>query len=161
MDDEDEYLYGDTEANDSSMSHDEASHLTPQQRVREFFRERKASYWLALVRQNGTLEIYSVPDMQLNFSAIDLHLGHRLLNHHEPNTGTTPVSTASSVDVIEIGIFGLGHLQRRPLMILRTADCQVFIYEAVIFYDGTEGRHLKMRFRKLSHNMLLKEKKTP
>ena len=35
---------------------------------------------MCLVRADGRLEIYSLPDMQQRFAATDIHLGHRLLS---------------------------------------------------------------------------------
>ena len=157
MDDEDEYLYGDTDMAENMIIDDESySRQTIQQRMRHFLMEKPPTYWLSIVLPNGSLEIYSLDDLLLCFKTCDLHLGHRLLSYQQEST----VRASSQVEIIEIGIFPLGHLRRRPLMIIRTSDYQLFLYEAVAYYDTSEDHQLKMRFRKWNHNLLLKEKKT-
>lgn len=132
------------------------------ERYNDFNRCTTPTNWLAVVRQNGDLEIYKLSDveLQLSFQTSALHLGHRLLvNMYQK--GATLSSTNYPCDIIEIGIFPLGHLQRRPILVTRTADFNILIYEAVacVSTDAVQDR-LHIRFRKLDHNLLLQQKKT-
>jgi len=120
------------------------------------------TYWLAIVRQNGNLEIYELAkvELQLRFLTSALHLGHRLLVNLNQE-GTTHCATNYPCDIVEIGIFPLGHLQRRPILVTRTSDFNILIYEAIasVGSDNIQDR-LRIRFRKLDHNLLLQQKKT-
>lgn len=106
------------------------------------------------------LEIYSLTDaIQQGFQAPLIHLGHRLLVNVKADD---PVVHPSSLPcgIVEMGLFGLGHLQRRPLLMVRTSDFGVLLYEAIPAYVGLDPEQLKIRFRKLNHNMILRETKT-
>lgn len=130
--------------------------------MNEYFREIKVTHWLCVVRQNGALEIYSVADsttVQQCFQAPHVNLGHRLLVNVSVDDSTTK-STGQPSGIVEVGIFGLGHLHRRPLLMMRTSDFRILIYEAIPAYDGLQPQQLKVRFRKLNHNLLLRETKT-
>lgn len=165
MDDEEDYLYGDTNAEQNSHPVEEASHTksSPQQKVTDYFREIKPTYWLSIIRQNGALEIFSLNGKFVldTFRAGHVHLGHRLL----VNAMFDEMSAVSSIrcNIVEMGIFGLGHLHRRPLLVMRTSDFGVLLYEAIPSlpaYESKQKNELKIRFRKLNHSLLLRETKT-
>lgn len=95
------------------------------------------------------------------FRAGHVHLGHRLL----VNAMFDEMSAVSSIrcNIVEMGIFGLGHLHRRPLLVMRTSDFGVLLYEAIPSlpaYESKQKNELKIRFRKLNHSLLLRETKT-
>ena len=107
------------------------------------------------------LEIYSITDgvVRISFQTSHVHLGHRLLvNLKLDEQSSFPTSTQCTV--VEMGIFGLGHLHRRPLLMMRTLDFGVLLYEAIPAYESLTKSELKIRFRKLNHNLLLRETKT-
>lgn len=129
--------------------------------MNDYFKEIKASHWLCVVRQNGTLELYStidLTDIRQCFQAPQVHLGHRLLLNVIADDPIVHPSV-QPCGIVEVCIFGMGHLQRRPLLIMRTSDFSILLYEAIPAYEGLEPQQLKIRFRKLNHNLLLKETK--
>ncbi len=95
------------------------------------------------------------------FQTVHVHLGHRLLFNMKADETSLPSST--HCNIVEMGIFGLGHLHRRPLLMIRTSDFGVLLYEAIPalpIYDSKQKNELKIRFRKLNHSLLLRETKT-
>lgn len=127
----------------------------------DYFRDIKPTYWIALIRQNGTLEIFSVVDgvVTESFQTAQVHMGHRLLTSIKLDEPPNPLHSSTNCGVVEIGIFGLGHLYRRPLMMVRNSDFGVLIYEAIPAFVKRDNQ-LNIRFRKLNHNLLLRETKT-
>lgn len=93
-----------------------------------------------------------------SFRAAHVHLGHRLLVNSKFDEPSTFPSTHCGI--VEIGLFGLGHLYRRPLLMMRTTDFGVLLYEAIPATESFQNNELKIRFRKLNHNLLLRETKT-
>lgn len=125
----------------------------------DYFREIKPTYWLSVVRENGVLEIYSISgDVLLErFRTTHVHQGHRLLvNSKLDHMSPLP---AVKCGIVEMGIFGLGHLNRRPVLMLRTTDFSVLLYEIIPTVESLESE-LTIRLRKLNHNLLLRETKT-
>ncbi len=106
------------------------------------------------------LEIYSLIDgiVRDSFQTSHVHLGHRLLVNLKLEEQVSLPS--NHCNVVEMGIFGLGHLYRRPLLMMRTSDFGVLLYEAIPAYEILKKSELKIRFRKLNHNLLLRETKT-
>jgi cleavage and polyadenylation specificity factor subunit 1 len=130
----------------------------------DYFREIKPTYWLSIIRQNGTLEIYLLAGQLVveTFQTIQVHLGHRLLFNMKTDEPSLP-SSSIHCNIVEMGIFGLGHLHRRPLLMIRTSDFGVLLYEAIPALPAHESKQkneLKIRFRKLNHSLLLRETKT-
>lgn len=97
-------------------------------------------------------------DIRQCFQAPQVHLGHRLLLNVIADDPIVHPSV-QPCGIVEVCIFGMGHLQRRPLLIMRTSDFSILLYEAIPAYEGLEPQQLKIRFRKLNHNLLLKETK--
>jgi len=58
-------------------------------------------------------------------------------------------------EVLEIGVFALGHLGRKPLLLVRTAE-ELHIYQVFKFLSGP---NLKLRFKRLNLTLLVKDKK--
>ncbi|XP_047519601.1 cleavage and polyadenylation specificity factor subunit 1 [Pieris napi] len=116
--------------------------------------EVKPTYWLYVVRDNGNLEIYSLPEMKLSFLVRDVCAGHRILadslesvaiplNPLEEEELTSGHS--SSVDKLqEMLVVGLGNKGSRVLLLLRMDD-QLMIYQAYKYPRG----NLKLRFSRM------------
>ena len=125
----------------------------------DYFREIKPTYWLALVRKCGNLELFSVKDLVVreSFLAPNIHMARRLLINTRPETvQETPITN----NIVEMGIFGLGHMCRRPLIIMRAVDFKILIYEVIPAIESCQGDDSpKIRLRKLNHSLLLKETK--
>ena len=57
-----------------------------------------------------------------------------------------------------VGLGGAHH--RRPLLLARTDDNELLVYEAFPYYESQlEDEQLKMRFKKLRHGLILRDRK--
>lgn len=63
---------------------------------------------------------------------------------------------AGDPGIHELLVVSLGHLGRRPIMLVRT-ETELMIYQA---FKYAKGPNLKLRFRRLPHTIILKERKT-
>lgn len=61
--------------------------------------------------------------------------------------------------VVEILMVGLGGNRRRPLLMARTSDHEVAVYEAFPYYGDLDKEQLKVRFKKVPHGLILRERK--
>uniref|UniRef100_T1J479 Cleavage and polyadenylation specificity factor subunit 1 n=1 Tax=Strigamia maritima TaxID=126957 RepID=T1J479_STRMM len=166
FDDEEELLYGNcsarafVNANDqqssskSEQARDNASNAT----------EITPTYWLVVVRDNGILEIYSLDDFKLVYLVKNFPMGFKVLVDSVQATvaGTIDKQSEKHNDTLpvvkEILLVGLGHCKRRPILLARV-DEDLFIYEAFPFYETLTENHLKLRFRKVGHPMIVRERK--
>ncbi|VVD01045.1 unnamed protein product [Leptidea sinapis] len=158
INDEDELLYGgdQTPASMASiMLAEQSKNPGVPRRVTRWWRrqlfEIKPTYWLFVVRDNGNLEIYSLPEMKLSFLVKDVCAGHRILADSleslEPSEVEEEIATGKSVHVeklLEMLCVGLGHKGSRPLMLLRLSDT-LLIYQAYKYGRG----NLKVRFSRI------------
>ncbi|XP_061384693.1 cleavage and polyadenylation specificity factor subunit 1 [Danaus plexippus] len=162
LNDEDELLYGgdQTPASMASIMLAEQSHtMGVPRRVSRWWRrllaDVRVTYWLFVVRDNGNLEIYSLPEMKLSFLVRDVCAGERILadslesvpipnqtDEDEFNTG----HSSNAERLQEILVVGLGHKGSRVLMLLRCDDDQLMIYQAYKYPRG----NLRMRFSRMS-----------
>lgn len=126
--------------------------------VIHYFHEIKPTYWLAVVRKCGHLELFSVNDLTVreSFLTPNVHMARRLLVNTRPETVQ---ESSITNNIVEMGIFGLGHMCRRPLIVMRAADFKILLYEVIPAIEGCHDDSLKIRLRKLNHCLLLKETK--
>ncbi|KAF2368735.1 hypothetical protein FHG87_000497 [Trinorchestia longiramus] len=166
LDDEDEMLYGNTA---TSVFDPPTSYQVEQQKPKnkwwqKFQKEHRPTYWVAGIRANGVLEIYSLPEMRLCFAVKDFPYAHRVLV--DSSQGPPAVDFAYPEDeddnskcmptVHELLLVGMGHRKLRPVLFARIGE-DVVIYEAFQFSDNLDVMQLKLRFRKVeSHRMLLR-----
>ncbi|XP_005092153.1 cleavage and polyadenylation specificity factor subunit 1 [Aplysia californica] len=170
IDDEDEMLYGDTSF--AAASEDVKVNAEGSDGVKKEKKEIKPTSWLLVSRVNGQLEIYSLPEYKLSYTVKSFPLGQRTLVHSGPTFDATKSGTSSgtsekqsTVDempvVKEVQMFGLGHNKSRPYLMARV-DEDLLIYEAYPHCDAhITGDHLRIRFRKVPHGLILREKKAP
>lgn len=172
IDDEDDMLYGDSTANLPRATGDfEAKEK--QEKTLPKTKEIKMTSWLLISRENGALEIYSLPECKLVYSVKSFPLGQRTLVDSGPQFDPLKSSVGSTSDkqqnlgemptVKEIQMFGLGHNRSRPYLMARV-DEDLLIYEVFRRSSATMGAelnsgHLQIRFRKVSHGLILREKK--
>ncbi|XP_046972661.1 cleavage and polyadenylation specificity factor subunit 1 [Vanessa cardui] len=162
LNDEDELLYGGDQTPASMASillQEQSLGAGVPRRASRWWRaglqEHKPSYWLFVVRDNGNLEVYSLPEMRLAFLVRDVCAGDRVLadslesvpimtdtaDEEELNTGHS-----TNVDSLqEILVVGLGYKGSRVLLLLRLDD-QLMIYQAYKYPRG----NLKLRFSRVS-----------
>lgn len=180
VDDEDEMLYGesDTPLFEKTTAQEKQNHLggTAAEKDtlwwKKYLQEVKPSYWVFIARENGNLEIYTLPDFRLSYAVRNFGQGLRVLSDSlgavptpvtgSSSAGTTTENTSQSgaatpgVDAVvrEILVVALGHHGSRPLLLVRLDD-ELLLYEAYRYPRG----YLKMRFRRMPHNVLVHERR--
>lgn len=120
---------------------------------------QEPTFWLFFVRQNGVLEIYTLPDFKLVYLVKNFPLGLRVLVDSIQTTDhsfhNSQVDASSMPITLEILALGMGLNQTRPFLFARFEE-ELFIYEAFAFFESLVDNHLKLRFRRhLAHNTLL------
>ncbi|KFM60381.1 Cleavage and polyadenylation specificity factor subunit 1, partial [Stegodyphus mimosarum] len=94
-------------------------------------------------------------------------MGQKYLVDSGQATSTLPGMTSDKVSekqhealpiIHEILVVGLGIRSSRPMLLAR-ADEDLLIYEAFPFYETQIDNHLKLRFRKLNHDIITRERK--
>ncbi|CAB3240456.1 unnamed protein product [Arctia plantaginis] len=163
LNDEDELLYGgdQTPASMASiMLAEQSKNPGVPRRIsrwwKKYLQEVKPTYWLFVLRLNGNLEIYSLPEMRLSFLVRDACAGNRILadslesvpmpsNAVDDEELTSGGLNADAEKLKELLVVGLGHKGTRVLMLMRCSD-QLMIYQAYKYPRG----NLKMRFSRVN-----------
>uniref|UniRef100_A0A2A4JWZ2 Cleavage/polyadenylation specificity factor A subunit C-terminal domain-containing protein n=1 Tax=Heliothis virescens TaxID=7102 RepID=A0A2A4JWZ2_HELVI len=159
LNDEDELLYGgdQTPASMASiMLAEQSKNPGVPRRISRWWKkylvEVKPTYWLFVLRINGNLEIYSLPEMRLSFLVRDACAGNTILadslesvpipsggiEDEELNSGGQNVDADKCRELLVVGV---GHKGTRVLMLMRCED-QLMIYQAYKYPRG----NLKLRF---------------
>uniref|UniRef100_A0A1A9V1N0 Cleavage and polyadenylation specificity factor subunit 1 n=1 Tax=Glossina austeni TaxID=7395 RepID=A0A1A9V1N0_GLOAU len=161
IEDEEDLLYGES---GNAFKMNSMADLAKQSRQknsdwwRRLLVQIKPTYWLVVARENGTLEIYSMPDMKLMYLVNDVGNGGMVLsdsmefvpatlNQQDNKQGillNCMPQHANSPIAREISLVGLGNNGSRPLLMIRT-HIELLIYYVYRYAKG----HLKIRFRKL------------
>lgn len=164
VEDEEDLLYGETGSKFKMQSMVDMTIASNAQRSdwwRRFLQPVKPSYWLMVTRENGNLEIYSVPDLKLMYLVTDAGSGNKILadameyvslpQTDEGGEGEKSDQNPSSSSTIpaEILMIGLGHNGSRPLLFIRMKT-EIMIYHAFKYIQG----NLKIRFRKMKHSIV-------
>lgn len=166
VEDEEDLLYGESGSKFKMQSMADMSLATNARNSdwwRRFLQPIKSSYWLLVTRENGNLEIYSVPDLKLMFMVTDVGVGNKILADAmefvpltQPNEGEASAnegegSGLKSSDSLpkEILMLGLGLNGSRPLLLIRMKN-DIYIYRAFRYIQG----NLKIRFRRMRHSII-------
>jgi cleavage and polyadenylation specificity factor subunit 1 len=129
-------------------------------RWHKYLQEVKPTYWILLTRDNGNLEIYTLPDFRLSYLVRNFGQGLRVL---VDSLGAIPTSVGISENtppiaydsqVREILMVALGHHGSRPLLVVRLDD-ELLLYQAYRYPRG----YLKLRFRRLAHSIHIRERR--
>ncbi|XP_030379991.1 cleavage and polyadenylation specificity factor subunit 1 isoform X2 [Scaptodrosophila lebanonensis] len=167
VEDEEDLLYGDA---GNAFKINSMADLAKQSKQknsdwwRRLLLHAKPTYWLIVTRINGTLEIYSMPDMKLVYLVNDIGNGATVLTdamefvpvtltHENSKQGILHACMpqhASSPVPLEISMVGLGSHGQRPLLLVLT-QLELLIYQVFRYPNG----HLKLRFRKLEQLNLI------
>lgn len=164
VDDEDELLYGDSESSvfdssvNTSMKEDSKAGIKKKKK-----QEVKPTYWTAICRDNGSLEILSLPDFKTCYYVKGFPIGQKVLvdsvQQKDSRLASERVETSlETATVQELLLIGLGHQKTRPYLMARIEE-EFLLYEAFPYYQAKEDNHLKLRFKKVQHNLILKERK--
>uniref|UniRef100_A0A7N4V339 Cleavage and polyadenylation specific factor 1 n=1 Tax=Sarcophilus harrisii TaxID=9305 RepID=A0A7N4V339_SARHA len=166
VDDEEEMLYGDSSSL-FSPSKEEArrSSLPPADRDPPPYRA-EPTHWCVLVRESGAMEIYQLPDWRLVFLVKNFPVGQRVLvdsSFGQPATqGDTKkeeVTRQGELPLVkEVLLVALGNRQTRPYLLVHV-DQELLIYEAFAHDSQLGQSNLKVRFKKVPHNINFREKK--
>ena len=163
LDDEDELLYGSSDYTvgmfgvsgpggaDKSFEEEES--------WRRHLEEVAPTFWLAGVRDSGNLELYSVPDFTVRF--LSHNFPHQADVLSDAVRGEGAGARLDSVSpVTELLLTGLGMAGRRPVLLARTRDLELVMYELYPFHGKDLAQdQLRVRFKKLNHGLILRERK--
>lgn len=159
VDDEDEMLYGEQS---SGSKQEEGPDKPTKKKIpwwQKHLMEVRPTYWLLLTRENGHLEMYSLPDMKLSYLVSNICGGLRVL---ADSLGATPTVVQNQTQtaeyqaecqVQEILVASLGHNGSRPVLLLRLEE-EVLLYQAYRYPRG----YLKLRFRKVYKTIVMKDR---
>lgn len=164
FDDEDELLYGSSvDIKDLVAGGLSGAHIVPSAQNKDEANEEEyeenirtiapveATYWVFLARENGALEIYSLPDYKLCYFVKNFPLANKVLSNAALlGQASSPTTDAQLPKVMEIFMCALGMHSSRPLLFARI-DSDLHIYEAYPFYEKQKEGHLKIQFRRLPY----------
>lgn len=156
---EDDLLYGD----DSDFKMPTLNPPPPKPKIyynwwKKYLIDIKPTYWLFVVRENSNLEIYSIPEFKLSFIVRNLCFGYKVLIDnlesvpipaHMSSSAVTEENIQKEFPVKEILVVALGNHGSRPILLVRLEN-DLYVYEVFRFPRG----NLKLRFRKLEHNII-------
>ena len=165
LDDEDELLYGSSDYTVGMFGvggQDKAGEEGTEA-WRTHLEESPVTFWLIGVRENGNLELYSVPDFTLRFVSHNFPQQPDVLSDNmslRAASESPGPRTDSSSPVTELVMVGLGMAARRPVLMARTRDLELVMYE-VYSYNSKDlaTDQLRIRMKKLNHGLILRERK--
>uniref|UniRef100_A0A671SRV0 Cleavage and polyadenylation specificity factor subunit 1 n=1 Tax=Sinocyclocheilus anshuiensis TaxID=1608454 RepID=A0A671SRV0_9TELE len=148
LDDEEEMLYGESNPL-SSPSKEEPSRVSAALSSTQTGRQgrQEPSHWCLLVRENGVMERVLVDS-----SASQLATQGKLKKEEVMRQGEIPL-------VKEVALVSLGYNHSRPYL-LAHVDQELLIYEAFPYDQQQAQSNLKVRFKKMPHNINFREKKS-
>uniref|UniRef100_A0A8C1SSU8 Cleavage and polyadenylation specificity factor subunit 1 n=1 Tax=Cyprinus carpio TaxID=7962 RepID=A0A8C1SSU8_CYPCA len=167
LDDEEEMLYGESNPL-SSPSKEEPSRSSAALNSTQTGREsgQEPSHWCLLVRENGVMEIYQLPDWRLVFLVKNFPVGQRVLVDSSASQSATQgelkkeeVMRQGEIPLVkEVALVSLGYNHSRPYL-LAHVDQELLIYEAFPYDQLQAQSNLKVRFKKMPHNINFRESK--
>ncbi|XP_015682353.1 cleavage and polyadenylation specificity factor subunit 1, partial [Protobothrops mucrosquamatus] len=167
VDDEEEMLYGDSSTLFSPTKEEPRRSSLPSADKDSHQYKAEPTHWCMLVRENGTMEIYQLPDWRLVFLVKNFPMGQRVLvdsSFGQPasqgETKKEEVVRQTEMPLVkEVLLVALGNRQSRPYLLVHV-DQELLIYEA-FNHDSQLGQaNLKVRFKKVPHNINFREKKS-
>ncbi|ESO86522.1 hypothetical protein LOTGIDRAFT_128853 [Lottia gigantea] len=167
IEDEDELLYGASDTSVFGTSFTGSSSVqttsTDKRKKKKEAKDIIPSYWSILCRENGELEIYSVPEFKACYYVKNFPGGHRVLvdSGQEVKGQKERESYLELPKVKELLVVGLGYNKSHPYLLARVEE-ELFIYEAFPFQptQSDKQHHLKIRFKRFQHDLILKSRKT-
>ncbi|CAH1778692.1 unnamed protein product [Owenia fusiformis] len=163
VDDEDELLYGDSTGDifgDTTKTEEEKEMPSSESATKKV----EPTFWAIVGKENGKLEIYSMPEFKLSYCVRDFPVGNKVLTDNTTDLGqsrTGMEKSHSDLPVVkELMIVGMGYKQTRPYIMAIVGD-ELYIYEAFPYNGAPEldTSHLKLRYHRVSHGLLIRERK--
>ncbi|KAG5842597.1 hypothetical protein ANANG_G00179310 [Anguilla anguilla] len=166
VDDEEEMLYGDSNPLFSPTREEPSrSAFLSQFGAEQGSSRAEPTHWCMVVRESGVMEIYQLPDWRLVFLVKNFPVGQRVLVDSSSGQSAAQgegkkeeVTRQGEIPLVkEVALVALGYRQSRPYLLVHV-DQELLIYEAFP-YDQQTLSNLKVRFKKLPHNINFREKK--
>lgn len=166
VDDEEEMLYGDSNPLFSPTKEEPSrSAFLSQFGAEQGSSRAEPTHWCMVVRESGVMEIYQLPDWRLVFLVKNFPVGQRVLVDSSSGQSAAQgegkkeeVTRQGEIPLVkEVSLVALGYRQSRPYLLVHV-DQELLIYEAFP-YDQQTLSNLKVRFKKLPHNINFREKK--
>ncbi|XP_061597697.1 cleavage and polyadenylation specificity factor subunit 1-like isoform X1 [Cololabis saira] len=164
MDDEEEMLYGDSNANAGPAKDEPGSGSGTEGSPGK----TEPSHWCVICRENGVMEVYQLPDWRLVFLVKNFPVGQRVLVDSSSGQSASQGGDSKKEEltrqgeiplVKEVVLVSLGHNRTRPYLLVHV-EHELLIYEAFTYDQQQPQNNLKVRFKKVPHNINFREKKT-
>ncbi|XP_014854007.1 PREDICTED: cleavage and polyadenylation specificity factor subunit 1 [Poecilia mexicana] len=169
VDDEEEMLYGESGTN-AAPAKEEMSRGSagPTPGTSEGSPSKaEPSHWCVIIRDNGVMEIFQLPDWRLVFLVKNFPVGQRVLVDSSSGQSATQgegkkeeVARQGEFPLIkEVALVSLGNNRSRPYLLVYVEN-ELLIYEAFPYDQQQPQNNLKVRFKKVHHNINFREKKS-
>uniref|UniRef100_A0A3Q2D0C1 Cleavage and polyadenylation specificity factor subunit 1 n=1 Tax=Cyprinodon variegatus TaxID=28743 RepID=A0A3Q2D0C1_CYPVA len=168
VDDEEEMLYGESSTNQPSKEETSRNSAGPAGNSGEGSSGKaEPSHWCVIIRDNGVMEIFQLPDWRLVFLVKNFPVGQRVLVDSSSGQSATQadgkkeeVARQGEFPVIkEVALVSLGNNRSRPYLLVYVEN-ELLIYEAFPYDQQQPQNNLKVRFKKVHHNINFREKKS-
>uniref|UniRef100_A0A3Q2YAZ5 Cleavage and polyadenylation specificity factor subunit 1 n=1 Tax=Hippocampus comes TaxID=109280 RepID=A0A3Q2YAZ5_HIPCM len=169
VDDEEEMLYGDSST--SAAPQKEEMNRTSGQMGPSGSEgspvKAEPTHWCMIVRENGVMEIYQLPDWRLVFLVKNFPVGQRVLVDSSSGQSAAQgegkkeeVTRQGDMPLVkEVTLVSLGNNHSRPYLLVHVEQ-ELLIYEAFPYDQQQPQNNLKVRFKKVPHNINFREKKS-
>lgn len=169
VDDEEEMLYGDSNASATPAKEDiNRSFVAPTMSGSEATSSKaEPTHWCMIIRENGVMEIYQLPDWRLVFLVKNFPVGQRVLVDSSSGQSATQgegkkeeVTRQGEIPLVkEVALVSLGNNHSKPYLLVHVEQ-ELLIYEAFQYDQQQPQNNLKVRFKKVPHNINFREKKS-
>uniref|UniRef100_A0A6Q2WPE1 Cleavage and polyadenylation specificity factor subunit 1 n=1 Tax=Esox lucius TaxID=8010 RepID=A0A6Q2WPE1_ESOLU len=173
VDDEEEMLYGDCNPAGITPTKDEGhpGYRTSSSGAlggcsEQGSRRAEPTHWCMVVRENGVMEIYQLLDWRLVFLVKNFPVGQRVLVDSSAGQSAAQgegkkeeVTRQGEIPLVkEVALVSLGNNHSRPYLLVHVEQ-ELLIYEAFPYDQQQAQSNLKVRFKKMPHNINFREKK--
>uniref|UniRef100_A0A8D3BFY4 Cleavage and polyadenylation specificity factor subunit 1 n=1 Tax=Scophthalmus maximus TaxID=52904 RepID=A0A8D3BFY4_SCOMX len=169
VDDEEEMLYGDSNASAAAAREEMSRGYTGTGPSGSEGGSGKAepTHWCMIIRESGVMEIYQLPDWRLVFLVKNFPVGQRVLVDSSSGQSATQgeakkeeVTRQGEIPLVkEVTLVSLGNNHSRPYLLVHV-EHELLIYEAFPYDQQQPQNNLKVRFKKVPHNINFREKKS-
>ncbi|XP_071374022.1 cleavage and polyadenylation specificity factor subunit 1 [Centroberyx affinis] len=167
VDDEEEMLYGDSGATPTKDDGNRGSSAPMAYGSEGSSGKADPTHWCMIVRENGVMEIYQLPDWRLVFLVKNFPVGQRVLVDSSSGQSATQgegkkeeVTRQGEIPLVkEVSLVSLGYNHSRPYLLVHVEQ-ELLIYEAFPYDQQQAQSNLKVRFKKMPHNINFREKKS-
>ncbi|KAM4540065.1 cleavage and polyadenylation specificity factor subunit 1 [Odontesthes bonariensis] len=167
VDDEEEMLYGESNASAASAREEMGRGSGGSALSASEGGKAEPTHWCLIIRDNGVMEIYQLPDWRLVFLVKNFPVGQRVLVDSSSGQSATQgdgkkeeVTRQGEIPLVkEVSLVSLGNNRSRPYLLVHV-EHELLIYEAFPYDQQQPQNNLKVRFKKVPHNINFREKKS-